>query len=168
MKRLLLVLVVGLVLAPAGAAGGWATVQLSAVPSDGLRAGERMGIDITVLQHGRTPLAGVTPRFQILDPSSGEVVREMAGRPTPKPGVYHVDVVFPRAGTFAYQVYDGFDAYGGAQTHTFAPVEIGAAGGRSGLPAWAEAGLVALALLVATGAAFTVLGSRHRSVEAAP
>ncbi len=167
MKRLLLVLVVGLVLAPAAAAGGWATVQLSAVPSDGLRAGERMGIDITVLQHGRTPLAGVTPLFQILDLSSGEVVREVAGRPTRKPGVYHVDVAFPRAGTFAYQVYDGFAAYGGAQAHTFAPVEIGAAGG-SGLPAWVGAALAALALLVATGAVFTVLGARHRSVEATP
>lgn len=168
MKRLLLVLVVGLVLAPAAAAGGWATVQLSAVPSDGLRAGERMGIDITVLQHGRTPLTGVTPRFQILDRSSGEVVREVVGRPTPKPGVYHVDVVFPHAGTFAYQVYDGFAAYGGGQVHTFAPVEIGAAGDGSGLPAWAGAALVVLALVVAAGAAFTVLGSRHRSVEATP
>lgn len=166
MKRLLLVLVaVGAVLAPAASAGGWATVQLSAVPSDGLRAGTAMGIDISVLQHGRTPLAGVTPVFQILDPSSGEVVRAVKGRPTGQPGVYHVDVAFPREGTFAYQVYDGFEQYGGAQTHTYAPVEI-AAPDSSGLPTWVGVALVALALLIVAAVAAAVLGSRQRSAPA--
>jgi hypothetical protein len=119
MKRLLLaVVVVGTVLVPAASAGGWATVQLSDVPSDGMKAGTTMGIDITVLQHGRTPLEGFTPVFQVLDLSSGEVVRRN-GTPTGKPGVCHVDVSFPREGTFSYQVDDGLWR-GGAQTRTFA------------------------------------------------
>lgn len=168
MKRLLLVLVVvGVVLAPAATAGGWATVQLSDVPSDGMKAGTSMGIDITVLQHGRTPLEGVTPVFQILDRSSGEVVRAAKGTPTGKPGVYHVDVAFPREGVFSYQVYDGFAAYGGAQTHTYAPVEIAAPGG-SFLPSWVGVALVALALLIVAAAAAALLGFRHRSAPATP
>lgn len=167
MKRLLLVLVVGAVLVPAATAGGWATVQLSAVPSDGMKAGTAMGIDITVLQHGRTPLEGVTPVFQILDRSSGQVVRAVKGTPTGKPGVYHVDVAFPREGTFSYQVLDGFAAYGGGQTHTYAPVEISAPGG-SGLPSWVGVGLTALALLIVAAAAAAVLGSRHRSAPVTP
>ena len=62
MKRLLLLaaLVAG-ALAPAAEAGGWATVQLSAVPTDGMSAGTTLPIDITVLQHGQTPPEGVVP-----------------------------------------------------------------------------------------------------------
>lgn len=162
MKRLLLGLVAAVVLTPVAAAGGFATVQLSSVPSDGVVAGTRMAIDITVLQHGVTPLAGVTPVFQVLDPSSGAIVREETGRPTGKPGVYRVEVSFPRQGTFDYQVVDGF-----GQTHTYAPFEI-VAPARSGLPAWALAALAATSLLVASGAAVTWLGFRRRPALPAP
>lgn len=168
MKRLLLaVVVVGVVLVPVASAGGWATVQLSDVPSDGMKAGTTMGIDITVLQHGRTPLEGVTPVFQVLDLSSGEVVRSVNGTPTGKPGVYHVDVSFPREGTFSYQVDDGFVAYGGAQTHTFAPVEVVGPGG-SGWPSWVGVTLTALALLIVAAAAVAVVSARHRSAPVTP
>ncbi len=165
MKRILLAAVVaGAVLVPVASAGGWATVQLSDVPSDGMKAGTSMGIDITVLQHGRTPLEGVTPVFQVLDLSSGEVVRSVNGTPTGKPGVYHVDVSFPREGTFSYQVLDGFV---GAQTHTYAPVEIAGPGG-SGVPSWVGVALTALALLIVAAAAVAVLGARHRSAPVTP
>ena len=81
-------------LAPAAGAGGWATVQLSAVPTDGMKAGTTLPIDITVLQHGRTPLDGVTPVFRIRD-GKANVLAEYQGTPTGAPGVYHVDVTFP-------------------------------------------------------------------------
>ncbi|MGZ8688376.1 MAG: hypothetical protein ACXWZP_08100 [Gaiellaceae bacterium] len=167
MKRLLLAIVVGAVLVPVASAGGWATVQLSDVPADGIKAGTSMGIDITVLQHGRTPLEGVTPVFQVLDLSSGEVVRSVNGTPTGRPGVYHVDVSFPREGTFSYQVLDGFVAYGGARTHTYAPVEIAEPGG-SGSPSWVGVALTALALLIVAAATVAVLGARHRSAPVTP
>ena len=134
MKRLLLALVpVVLLLAPAAAAGGWATVQLSAVPTDGLEAGTSLPIDITVLQHGQTPLDGVTPVFRIRD-GGGGLVAEYRGRPTGEPGVYSVDARFPEPGTFRYEVYDGFEQYGDPRVHRYAPVEIAPVGGDGSFP----------------------------------
>ena len=131
MKRLLALAVLAAAALPTAAgAGGWATVQLSAVPTDGTKAGTKLPIDVTVLQHGRTPLDGVTPVFRIRD-SGRKVVAEYRGEPTGKTGVYHVDVTFPEAGLASYEVYDGFDEYGGAQTHTYAPIEIAPKGGDS-------------------------------------
>ena len=66
MKKLLLVLAVAAaVAAPAASAGGWATVGLRSLPPSGLDANQAWPVDITVLQHGRTPLAGVTPIVRI-------------------------------------------------------------------------------------------------------
>jgi hypothetical protein len=76
-------------------------------------------VDITVLQHGRTPLEGVTPRVQI---SSGDATREFAAKPTAKPGVYRARVVFPSAGRWDYVVFDGFNDQ---LPHTFPAVRIG-------------------------------------------
>ena len=125
MKKLLLVLAVAAVAAPVAGAGGWATVGLSSLPPSGLEANQNWPVDITVLQHGETPLAGVIPVVRIRD-GGGKVVKSFTATPTGKAGVYHADVTFPGEGTYSYEVYDGFAEYGGAQTHTFRPVEIGA------------------------------------------
>jgi hypothetical protein len=132
MRRSLLVLVAAaLALAGTAAAGGWATVQLSSTPR-GLSAGEPWVVDITVLQHGRTPLDGLKPTLTIRKVApritsgvaKGRPTRTFAARPAGRPGVYRVRVVFPSAGTWRYEVYDGFVRYGGAQTHRYAPVRI--------------------------------------------
>jgi hypothetical protein len=134
MRRSLLVLAAAsaLVLAGTAVAGGWATVQLSSTPR-GLSAGEPWVVDITVLQHGRTPLDGLKPTLTIRKSvpriTSGvakgrPTIRTFAARPTGRPGVYRARVVFPSAGTWRYEVYDGFVQYGGARTHTYAPVRI--------------------------------------------
>ena len=166
MKRLLLLaaLVAG-ALAPAAGAGGWATVQLSSVPTDGTRAGTTLPIDITVLQHGQTPLEGVTPVFRIRD-GKANVLAEYKGTPTAKPGVYHVDVTFPDEGLYNYEVYDGFTQYGGAQTHAYPVVEIGAPG--AGSFPWLP--VVAGVLLAAALAALVIVFLRRsRTVpQAAP
>ena len=125
MKKLLLVLAVAAVAVPAASAGGWATVGLSSLPPSDLAANQSWPVDITVLQHGRTPLAGVTPVVRIRN-GKGRVVKSFTAQPTGKTGVYHAVVSFPWEGTFSYEVYDGFTQYGGAQTHTFKPVQIGA------------------------------------------
>ena len=39
-------------------------------------------------------------------------------------GVYRARVVFPRAGKWRYEVFDGFIEYGGARSHKFAPVKV--------------------------------------------
>ena len=156
MKKLLLVLAVAAIAVPAASAGGWATVGLSSLPPSGLDANQAWPVDITVLQHGRTPLAGVTPIVRIRH-DAGNVVKSFTAKPTGKTGVYHAVVRFPDSGTFAYEVYDGFVTYGGAQTHTFKPVQIGA-------PADAFPYLplgIAAALALALAAATTVVWRRR-------
>ena len=164
MKKLLLVLAVAAVAVPAASAGGWATVGLSTLPPAGLPANEDWPVDITVLQHGQTPLAGVTPIVRIRD-DGGNVVKSFTATPTGKTGVYHATVRFPAGGSYTYEVYDGFTQYGGAQTHTFKPVVIGP--DDDGFPyGWLA---VALGLAVALAAATTLAAappprpSRRRS-----
>ena len=162
MKKLLFVLAVAAVAVPVASAGGWATVGLSSLPPAGLTANEDWPVDVTVLQHGKTPLGGVTPIVRIRD-DGGSVVNSFTATPTGETGVYHATVRFPAEGSYSYEVYDGFTRYGGAQTHTFTPVVIGPADGS--LPyAW-----LALALgLAATLAAATTLVLRRRRPEPAP
>ena len=149
MKKLLLVLAVAAVAVPAASAGGWATVGLDSLPPSGLEPNQAWPVDITVLQHGQTPLAGVTPIVRIRD-GGGKVVESFTAKPTGKPGVYHAEVTFPGEGTYSYEVYDGFGQYGGAQTHTFKPVEIAAPTGSFPYLPLALALGVALALAAAT------------------
>lgn len=149
MKKLLLVLAVAVVAAPVASAGGWATAGLSSLPPTGLKAGQPWPVDITVLQHGQTPLAGVIPVLRLRD-ENGKVVSTFRAQPTAKPGVYHTIVRFPASGTYTYEVYDNFERYGGAKTHTFKAVTIGVPAGGSFpfLPVGLAAGL-ALALAAA-------------------
>lgn len=162
MKKLLLVLAVTAAVAvPAASAGGWATVGLSSLPPSGLEPNQAWPVDITVLQHGQTPLTGVTPIVRIRD-DRGQVVRSFTAKPTGKSGVYHAVVRFPASGAFAYEIYDGFETYGGAKTHTFKLVEIGAPG--DSFP-FLPVGLAAALALGLAGATIAVL--RRRSPEPA-
>ena len=107
--------------APVAAAGGWATVGLSSVP-DGTRAGEAWIVDLTILQHGLTPLEGIHPSLTIMS-AGGEATRTFRAVATEKPGVYRARVVFPSAGNWRYVVDDDFSA-----RHPFGPVQIGPRG----------------------------------------
>jgi hypothetical protein len=122
--------------APAGAgAGGWATVGLEPLP-DGVAPGEPWSVDLTILQHGVTPLEGVEPRVIVRRTGGGER-RAFPARATEEPGVYRATVVFTSAGRWNYAVDDGF-----SRTHTYPLVSIGkdaekrtaAAGGGGGAP----------------------------------
>jgi hypothetical protein len=120
MRRLLLAVGLLLVAAPAAHAGGWATVSLSSTPA-GTARGVPWNVDITVLQHGITPLSDVKPAVTI---SSGDATKTFPAKPTGKPGVYRASVVFPTAGTWSYEVDDGFIS---GQPHTYPAVQIDAA-----------------------------------------
>jgi hypothetical protein len=158
MKKFLLVLAVAVITAPAASAGGWATVGLSSLPPSGLEPNQAWPVDITVLQHGQTPLAGVTPIVRIRD-DGGKLVKSFAAKPTGKTGVYHAVVEFPGAGTYSYEVYDGFGTYGGARTHTFKPVQIGAPG--DSFPYLPLGLALALALGLAAGTAVYLRKTRE-------
>ena len=149
MKKLLLLLGAVLVLAPAASAGGWATAGLSSLRPAGRGAGEDWPVDVTILQHGRTALDGLHPTISVRG-TDGAIRDVFPATPTGKPGVYHAVVRFPGEGTWFYEVYDGFTAYGGAQTHTFKPVTIGPADAPASFPTVPVAG-IALALLLAAG-----------------
>jgi hypothetical protein len=122
-RRSLLLIPLALLLAslaaPAALGGGFATAGLSSTP-DCVAPGQPWKVDITVLQHGRTPLQGLTPRVRI---RSGSTAREFTATPTGKPGGYRAEVIFPKAGRWDYEVLDGFV---NETPHTFPAVEIGA------------------------------------------
>ena len=120
-RTVLIALLLAAALVPATAvAGGWATVELSSTP-DGLAPGKPWNVELTVLQHGRTPLEGVEPSIVVTDGRGAE--RTVAATPSGVPGVYRASVVFPSAGTWEYVVDDGF-----SQRHSYPPVTIGAPG----------------------------------------
>ena len=147
MRALLLAVVAALLVAAPASAGGWATAGLGP-PDDGLGAGDTWNAEVTILQHGVTPLVGVSPVVKI---SKGGKTHEFAAAPTGEDGVYLAKVEFPSEGSWTYQVDDGF-----GRTHSFAPVQIGAGSGDGGfaIPDWtwalvAAAGGLILLLLVA-------------------
>ena len=116
MRKLVVIVVALAVLVPATAlAGGWATVKLSSTPK-GARAGVPWVVNLTVLQHGVTPLEYVQPHIRI---EQGSVARQFLARPTAKAGVYRARVVFPRAGTWRWTIWDGF-----SRIHTYKAVRV--------------------------------------------
>jgi len=153
MRKILLALVAFAVLAPAATAGGWATVGLSSLPPDDLEVGGTWNVDLTVLQHGQTPLTGVQPTITLLG-EDGSAGGSFAATPTGKPGVYHAEVRFPSSGTWKYEIDDGF-----SQVHTFKPVVVGPGSAPSSFPALPVGG-IALALLLAAALVLFVRRSR--------
>ena len=140
MKRLLFGLALAALLVPAAAtAGGFATVQLSSLPT-GTDAGGTWTPTLTILQHGVTPLDGLQPAVRISD-GAGDL-QTFAATPAREAGTYVADVRFPTEGTWRYEIWDGF-----SQTHTYAPVSIGDGG--SSCPTVPVAGVTLAALLVA-------------------
>ncbi len=150
-----------LLLTAQAAAGGFATVQLDSLPA-GTGAGGTWTPTLTVLQHGITPLDGVTPVVRI---SNGENTLEFVATRTGQPGKYRVEVEFPTAGSWRYEIDDGF-----SRTHTYAPIVVGAAatgGGEEGRAWWVPlvGGLTGAAALALVG---LVLRRRHARHEPSP
>jgi MYXO-CTERM domain-containing protein len=101
--------------------GGWATVGMSSTP-DGVQPGKPWVVEMTILQHGRTPLQGLNPALTI---SSGDARQTFHAKETREPGVYRVSVTFPSSGLWNYEVNDGFVS---GRPHTFKATQIGAPG----------------------------------------
>jgi hypothetical protein len=114
----LFVLAAALALSGVAQAGGWATVGFSPLP-DGTAVGGTWAPEITVLQHGRTPLGGLSPVVTIRNDSAGEE-RSFTAIETAEVGVYRADVVFPSGGDWRAVVESGF----GDSTVTYGPFAI--------------------------------------------
>jgi LPXTG-motif cell wall-anchored protein len=153
---LLAAAVLALLALPATAlGGGFATVQLSSLP-EGTPPGGTWSVELTVLQHGVTPLEDVAPVVRVYRPDGDS--REFPAQPTGRPGVYAADVVFPEEGTWRYEIWDGF-----SQTHTYSPVAITGGTGADSFPVLPVAAGAAAALLL-LGAAVVLV--RRRRLEA--
>ena len=109
-------------------AGGWATVGFAPLP-DGTAEGETWTPKITVLQHGQTPLGGLSPVVTISNDSDSQTFTAIE---TASVGVYEADVVFPANGEWRILIHSGF----GDSHVTYGPVVIdsGPAGEPSAFP----------------------------------
>jgi hypothetical protein len=108
MRQLIALSILAAALAVAGTAnaGGFATVGLSSLPT-GVGPGEPWDPDITIRQHGVTPLEGLTPTLTIRNGASGES-RDFTASATGEPGVYRAHVVFPETGSWDVAVATGW------------------------------------------------------------
>jgi len=150
-------LAAALVAASVAQAGGWATVGVDPLPT-GIQAGEPWNPEITVLQHGRTPLTGLQPLVIVSEQGSG-LERTFSATPSDEAGVYDARVVFPEAGDWNVRVETG---WWGEGELTFGPVAIpggsGVGTGRDSFPV-APLAVTGLALLLIAAAG---LGVRRR------
>jgi hypothetical protein len=109
-------------------AGGWATVELSEMPS-GLVSGEPWRVELIVKQHGVTPMADVRPSVRI-DNGDG-TVRTFPARPTGEVGHYVAEVTFPAGGTWKTRLFDGFTD---AVPHRLSPLTVASGGASASAP----------------------------------
>jgi hypothetical protein len=116
MRKILLVVFAALAFAPSAQAGCWATVKLSSLPTARV-----WNVTITPLQHGRTLLPNAKPRIEIRNGSGAW--RVFRARPTARTGVFRARVVFPKAGTWTFRVWDGFEPHC-ARYHTYRSVTL--------------------------------------------
>lgn len=151
MRKLLGVLAVALIAAPAASAGGWATVGVSSLPPED---GSDWNVQLTILQHGRTPLDGLSPVIMVQ--KDGGTPQDFNATPAGKPGVYKATVKFPSNGTYTYTINDGF-----SRTHTFKPVMVGDVGGGDASFPWVTT-TIAVAVGLALAALLALLARRRR------
>ncbi len=83
-------------------AGGWAVVTLDALPEEP-RAGQTLQLGFMVRQHGVEPVDFVQPYLSASNIDNGESIRVDARNEGPV-GHFSVDVTFPSAGTWAWQI----------------------------------------------------------------
>lgn len=83
-------------------AGGWAIVNLDEWPAN-VVAGEEFEIGFTVLQHGVTPVTGITPIISGTLTGAKESVSVMA-KEEGEPGHYVASLNFPEAGEWSWRI----------------------------------------------------------------
>jgi YtkA-like len=141
-------------------AGGWATVGVDPLPT-GVGPGEPWNPEITILQHGKTPLTGLSPTITITHDDTGES-QQFVARETDEPGVYEASVVFPEAGAWRIVADSTF----GDSRLTYGPVQIEPNGGPAGTGSGDEIPVVPLVALlgglaIVAAAAFGLVRQRR-------
>ena len=98
---LVLALLLSLILAVPVFAGGWAIISLDELPTNVI-AGEPLRVGFTVLQHGQTPMTGLTPTISVSLPNEAEFV--VNAKPDGKPGHYNATLIFPKEGDWNWSI----------------------------------------------------------------
>lgn len=82
-------------------AGGWAVITLDELPIN-VTAGEEITIGFTVLQHGKTPMSGLTPTIiaNLYTDEQFKVTAKEEG----KPGHYTATLTFPKEGEWSWMI----------------------------------------------------------------
>jgi hypothetical protein len=109
---------VALVASATASAGGWATVGMDPLPT-GVGPGDTWNTNLTILQHGQTPLTGLSPTITITLADTG-TSKTFGATETEEPGVYRASVVFPEAGSWRIVADSTF----GDSRLTYGPVTI--------------------------------------------
>jgi hypothetical protein len=140
-----LVLMLAVLMPTVTQAGGWSVIALDAVPTN-IQAGVPFEVGFTVLQHGKTPVAGLQPEITFVN-TAGErvqVIAEAQGRI----GHYLANITLPAAGEWNWEV----NAFGPPQQ--MQPIQISAVLGRLDAPMTTpnlQFSLLALVALVVIG-----------------
>jgi len=90
------------VAASPAAAGGWAVVTLDELPTD-LVTGRPVEVGFVVLQHGRTPVEGLTPIITARNLDTNETIRFEA-IPSGDTGHYSATMILPSAGEWNWEI----------------------------------------------------------------
>ena len=151
------VLVAALVVVGTANAGGFATVGISSLPT-GVGPGEPWDPEITIRQHGVTPLEGLTPTLTISDDATG-ASHDFTASATGEPGVYRAHVVFPESGSWNIAVATG---WWGEGSLTAGPVTIAGDPAGGAEPGSFPTGQLLVAALLVVLLAAATLGVRRR------
>ena len=95
-----LTLLMALVFTVPAFAGGWAVISLDELPAN-VVAGEPLTVGFTVLQHGHTPMEGLTPTVTAFHKDTRFIAE---AEPSGKPGHYMATLTFPREGEWIWSI----------------------------------------------------------------
>lgn len=149
----------------AGALAKEGGVELSSTPY-GTNAGDPWSTEIMLIEGTPEMVEQAKPGIRIRSDKTG-FTQDFAAKPTEKPGVYTVEVVFPDKGFWTYEAYDGVTdrAYefpvvyiDGPATAPVSP-SVPTAGNTDAFPVWPFVGGGIAFLLALAGAALVL---RHR------
>ncbi len=136
-------------------AGGWATVSVDQGSIAGWRPGMPQDVQVTLLQHGLTPVNDGEVRFTLTNASSGETATGTAR--SAGDGRWIATLTVPSAGDWALTVsHSGLETTQGGRI----PITIGAgAAAAPATPAAAGAGVPAVVLVLLLGVALAAMGA---------
>lgn len=136
-------------------AGGWATVTVDQVSISGWQPGEPQQVEVTLMQHGVTPVNDGTVRFTLTNAATGETTTVTA-EPTGD-GHWTATLTVSSAGNWSLLV-----RHSGLETTQAGPIPIAIGGGAAAAPAATAAtstGGSMLVLLLVIGLALAAMAA---------